>query len=61
MLPLFFAADPPASTPDTLLIVDMLLAARGSGLPEPGVAWAASACLSTSWHQAPMLCTTADS
>ena len=44
MLPFFFAAEPPASTPDTLLIVDMLLLALGSGLPEPGAVWAGSAC-----------------
>ena len=37
MLPFFLAAEPPASTPDTPLIVDMLLAALCSGLPEPGV------------------------
>ncbi len=44
MLPFFFAAEPPASTPDTLLMVDMLLAALVSGLPEPGMFWAGSAC-----------------
>ena len=44
MLLFFFVAEPPASTPDTLLIVDMLLAALGSGLPEPGAVWAGSAC-----------------
>lgn len=43
ILPFFFATGPPASTPDTLLMVDMLLAALGSGLPEPGAGCAASA------------------
>ncbi len=51
MLPRFFAAAPPASTPDTLLMVDMLLAALCSGLPEPGAVWAGSVCGTKSYGQ----------
>lgn len=47
MLPRFLAAGLPCSTPDTPLIVDVLLPARGSGLPEPGAGWAASTCART--------------